>query len=229
MNRLYSCLKLVTAAKTCAGSNFWVSESSVSWSSDGPERRWTSFLVSWCAIAFNGRSSDGSGRRWTSFLVCLYRCAVWLVSMLAFMLVSVLRLVDSVSLLCLFLEVSTCVVASALWLKPGSATVLELSFSSCWKFCGTFLGCVGMLSIECLLVAVLPGVNVHVSTFFSLPCMDWFHSRACMFSMSGHVIFSFPCRNCFPRKAGVFFMPGKNSAWLKFLFWRCCHCILPVF
>ena len=79
----------------------------------------------WCAIASNGR------------------CVVWLVSML----VSVLRLVDSVPLLCTLLEVSTCEVASALWLKPGSATVLELSFSSCWKFCGTFLECVGMLSI----------------------------------------------------------------------------------
>ena len=131
------------------------------------------------------------------------------------MLVSVLRLVDSVPLLCTFLEVSTCVVASALWLKPGSATVLELSFSSCWKFCGTFLGCVGMLSIVCLLGVVLPGINVHVSTFFSLPCMDWFHSRAVIFSMSGCVIVSFPCRNCFPRKDGVFSMPGGNSAWLK--------------
>ena len=141
--------------------------------------------------------------------------------MLAFMLVSVLRLVDSVPLMCMFLEVSTCVVVSALWLKPGSATVLELSFSSCWKFCGTFLECVGMLSIACLLGVVLPGINVHVSTFFSLPCMDWFHSRAGMFSMSGHVISSFPCRNCFPRKAGVLK--------LEVLFWRCCHCILPVF
>ena len=93
-------------------------------------------------------------------------------SMLAFKLVSVLRLVDSVPLLCTFLEVSTCLVVSALWLKPGSATVLELSFSSCWKFCETLLGCVGVLSIACLLVVVLPGINVHVSTFFSLPCMD---------------------------------------------------------
>ena len=67
-----------------------------------------------CAIAFNGRSSDGSERRWPSFFVCRYQCAVWLVSMLAFMLVSVLRLVDSVPLLCTFLEVSTCVVTSAL-------------------------------------------------------------------------------------------------------------------
>ena len=99
-----------------------------------------SFLVCQCAIAFNGRSSDDSERRWTSFPVCLYRCAIWLVSMLAFMLVSVLRLVDSVPLLCTFLEVSMCVVASALWLKPGSATKLELSISSCWKFCGTLLG-----------------------------------------------------------------------------------------
>ena len=159
--------------------------------------------MSRCATVFNGRSSDGPERRWTSFLVSLYRCAVWLVSMLACMLVSVLRLVDSVSLLCTFLEVSTCVVVSALWLKPGSATVLELSFSSCWKFCGIFLECVGVLSVECLLGAVLPGVNVHVSTFFSLPCMDLFHSGTGMFSMSGHVISSFPCRNCFPRKAGV--------------------------
>ena len=111
------------------------------------------------------------------------------------MLVSILRLVDSVPLLCIFLEVSTCVVASALWLKHGSATVLELSFSSCWKFCGTFLGCVGMLSIECLHGVVLPGVNVHVSTFFSLPCMDWFHSRA------GHVWtcnFLFSLQELFP-------------------------------
>ena len=173
----------------------------------------------WCAIAFNGRSSDGSERRWTSFPVCLYWCAVWLVSMLVFMLVSILRLVDSVPLLCTFLEVSTCVVASALWLKPGSATVLELSFSSCWKFCGTLLRCVGMLSMECLLRVVLPGINVHVSTFFSLSCMDWFHSRAGMFSMSGHVIVSFPCRNCFPRKDCVFSRPGGNSAWIFLVVW----------
>ena len=95
-----------------------------------------------------------------------------------------------------------------------------------------FLWCVvGVLSIACLLGVVLPGINVHVSTFFSLPCMDWFHNRAGVFSMSGHVIVSFPCRNCFPRKAGVFSMPGGNSAWLKLevLIWRCCHCILPVF
>ena len=171
--------------------------------------------MSLCAIAFDGQSSDGSERRWTSFPVCLYRCAIWLVSMLAFMLVSVLRLVDSVPLLCAFLEVSMCVVASALWLKSGSATMLELSFFSCWKFCGTLLGCVGVLSIECLLEVVFPDINVHVSTFFSLPCMDWFHSRAGMFSMSERVIFSFPCRNCFSRKGGVFSMPGGNSAWLK--------------
>ena len=131
------------------------------------------------------------------------------------MLASVLRLVDSAPLLCTFLEVSTCVVVSALWLKSGSATVLELYFSICWKFCGIFLECVGMLSV------VLPDINVHVST---LPCMDWFHCRVDMFSMSGHVISSFPCRNCFPRKAGVSSMPGRNSAC-----WRCCHCILPVF
>ena len=142
--------------------------------------------MSRCAIASNGRSSDGPERRWTYFLVSLYRCAVWLVSMLAYMLVSVWRLVDSVPLLCTFLEVSTCVVVSALWLKPGSATVLELSFSSCWKFCGILLECVGVVSV------VLPDTNVHVSTFSS-----------------------FPCRNCFPRKDGVFSMPGRNSAWLK--------------
>ena len=123
-------------------------------SSDGPERRWSSFFVYWCAIASNARSSDGPERWCTSFLVSLYQCAVWLVSMLAYMLVSILRLVDSVPLLCTFLEVSTCVVVSALWLKPGSATVLELSFSSCWKFCGTFLECVCVLSI------VLPDINV---------------------------------------------------------------------
>ena len=98
----------------------------------------------WCAISFNGQSSDGPERRWTSFLV--YRCAI------AFMLVSILRLVDSVSLLC---------------------------------------------------------------TFFSFSCMDWFHGKTGMFSMSGRVIVSFPCRNCFPRKDGVFSMPGGNSAWLK--------------
>ena len=131
------------------------------------------------------------------------------------MLVSVLRLLDSAPLLCTFLEVSTYVAASALWLKPGSATMLELSFSSCWKFCGTILGCVGVLSIECLLRVMLPGINVHVSIFFSLPCMDWFHSRAGVFSIFVRVIFSFPCRNCFPRKGGVFSMPGGNSAWLK--------------
>ena len=167
--------------------------------------------MSRCAIASNGQSSDGPERRWTSFLVSLYRCAVWLVSMLSCML----------TLLCTFLEVSTCVVVSALWLEPGSATVLELSFSSCWKFCGIFLECVGVLSV------VLPDMNVHVSTFSSLPYMDWFHSGTGMFSMSGHVISSFPCRNCFPRKAGVFSMPGRNSAWLKC--WRCRCCILPVF
>ena len=70
--------------------------------------------------------------------------------------------------------------------------MLELSISSCWKFCGTLLGCVSVLSIECLLRVLLPGVNVHVSTFFSFSCMD-----------------------CFPRKDGVFSMPGGNSAWLK--------------
>ena len=47
-------------------------------------------------------------------LYVLYRCAIWLVSMLAFMLVSVLRLLDSVPLSCTFLGVSRCVVASAL-------------------------------------------------------------------------------------------------------------------
>ena len=120
-------------------------------SSDGPERRWSSFFVYRCAIALNGKSSDGSERRWTSFPVCLYQCAIWLVSMLAYMLMSALRLLDSAPLLCTFLEVSTCVVAEALWLKPGSATMLELSFSTCWKFCRTILGCVGVLSIECLL------------------------------------------------------------------------------
>ena len=35
----------------------------------------------------------------------------------------------------LFLEVSICVVASALKLKHGSATMLEISIFSCWKFC----------------------------------------------------------------------------------------------
>ena len=72
------------------------------------------FLVYQCAIAFNGQSSDGSERRWTSFLVCLYWCAICLVSMLASMLVSILKLVDSVSLSCTFLGISMCVVASAL-------------------------------------------------------------------------------------------------------------------
>ena len=176
-------------------------------SSDGPERRWSSFLVYRYAIALNGRSYDGSERRWTSFLVCLYWCAVWLVSMLAYMLVSVLRLFDSALSLCTLQEVSTCVAVSALWLKPGSAIMLELSFSSCWKFCGTILGCVDVLSIECLLGVVLPGINVHVSI---LPCMDWF-----MFSMFVRVISSFPCRNFFPRKGGVFSLPGGNSVWLK--------------
>ena len=169
--------------------------------SNGSERRWSSFPVYQYAIALNGQSSDGSERRWTSFFVCLYRCAVWLVSMLAYVLVSVLRLLDSVPLLCMLQEVSMCVAVSAFWLKPGSAIMLELSFSSCWKFCGTILGCVDVLSIECLLGVVLPGINVHVSIFVSLPCMDVFSS--------------FPCRNCFPRKAGVFSLPGGNSAWLK--------------
>ena len=123
------------------------------------------------------------------------------------MLVSVSRLVDSVPLLRTFLEVSTCVVVSALWLKPGSATVLELSFSICWKFCGIFLECVGMLSV------VLPDVIVHVSI---LPCMDWFHCRSGVFSMYGHVISSLPCRNCFPRESGVF--------WVGWSFMCPCEC-----
>ena len=76
--------------------------------------------------------------------------------------------------------------------------MLELSISSCWKFCGTLLGCVSVLSIECLFGVVLPGINVHVSMFFSFPCMDWFHSKSGIFSMSGSVIFSFPCRELFP-------------------------------
>ena len=83
-------------------------------SSDGSERRWASFFVYRCAIAFNGQSSDGSERRWASFSMCLYQCAIWLVSMLASMLVSILRLLDSVPLSCTFLRVSMCVVASAL-------------------------------------------------------------------------------------------------------------------
>ena len=62
-------------------------------SSDGLERRWASFLVCWCAIALNGRSSDGLERRWASFLASLNgQCAIWLVSMLAYVLVSVLRM-----------------------------------------------------------------------------------------------------------------------------------------
>ena len=56
-------------------------------SSDGPERRWASFLAS-----LNGRSSDGPERRWASFLASLPQCAVWLVSMLAYVLVSILRM-----------------------------------------------------------------------------------------------------------------------------------------
>ena len=149
--------------------------------------------MSRCAIASNGRSSDGPKRRWTSFLVSLYQCAVWLVSMLACML----------TLLCTFLEVSACVAVSALCLKPGSATVLELSFSSCWKFCGIFLECVGMLSV------VLPGMNVHV---FIMPGV---------FSMSVHVIFSFPCRNCFPQKSGVF--------WIRWSFMCPCECSQSIY
>ena len=34
-----------------------------------------------------------------------------------------------------FLEVSICGFASALELKHGSASMSELSISSCWKFC----------------------------------------------------------------------------------------------
>ena len=90
--------------------------------------------------------------------------------------------------------------------------MLELSISSCWKFCGTLLGCMSVLSIECLFRVVLPDVNVPVSMFFSFLCMDWFPSEAGMFSMSGSVNSSFPCRNCFPEKDGVFSMPGGNSA-----------------
>ena len=156
-----------------------------------------------CAIASNGRSSGGPERRWTSFLASLYRCAIWLVSMLAYLLVSVWRLVDSVPLLCTFLEVSTYVVVSALWLKPGSATVLELSFSICWKFCEIFLECVGMLSV------VLPGMNVYV---FIMPGV---------LSMSVHVIFSFPCRNCFPQKSGVF--------WIRWSFMCPCECSQSIY
>ena len=169
----------------------------------------------WCAISSNGRSSGGLERRWASFSVyrCVIegngRCAVWLVSMLAYVLVYVLRLVDSVPLLCTFLEVSMCVAVSALCLKPGSATVLELSFFSCWKFCVTILGCVDVLIIECLLGVVLPGVNVHVFTFFSLPCMYLY------------VISSFPCRHCFPRKSGVF--------WIRWSFMCPCECSQSIY
>ena len=151
--------------------------------------------------------------------MCLYqcaissngRCAVWLVSMLAYVSVHVLRLVDNAPLLCTFLEVSTCVAVSALCLKPGSAIVLELSFSSCWKFCGTIPGCVDVLIIECLLGVVLPGINVHVFTL-----LVSLHCRAGVFSMSVHVIFPFPCRNCIPRKSGVF--------WIGWLFMCPCEC-----
>ena len=144
--------------------------------------------------------------------MCLYQCAissngqsaVWLVSMLAYVLVYVLRLVDSVPLLCTFLEVSTCVAISALCLKPGSAIMLELSFSSCWKLCGTILECADVLIIECLLGVVLPGINVHVFLMLGV------------FSMSVHVIFSFPCRNCFPQKSGVF--------WVRWSFMCLCEC-----
>ena len=76
--------------------------------------------------------------------------------------------------------------------------MLEFFNSSCWKFCGTLLGCVSVLSIECLFRVVLPDVNVHVSMFFS-------------FFMSGSVNSSFPCRNCFPGNDGVFSIPGGNS------------------
>ena len=51
-----------------------------------------SFLVCRCAIALNGQSSDGLERRWATFLASLSRCAVWLVSMLAYVLVSILRM-----------------------------------------------------------------------------------------------------------------------------------------
>ena len=85
-------------------------------------------------------------------------------------------------------------------ISTGSATVLELSFSSCWKFCVTILGCVDVLIIGCLLGVVFPGINVHVSMLVSLPC------RAGVFFMSVHVISSFPCRNCFPRESGVFWI-----------------------
>ena len=69
-----------------------------------------------------------------------------------------------------------------------------------------------VLSIECLFRVVLTDVNVPVSMFFSFPGMDWFPSKAGIFSMSGSVDSSFPCRNCFPGKDGVFSIPGGNSA-----------------
>ena len=81
-----------------------------------------------------------------------------------------------------------CVVASALRLKHGSATVLEFSISSCWKLCKTLLGCVSVLS---MFRVVLPDVNVHV-----------------------YVISSFPYWNCFPGNTGVLSLPGGNSVCL---------------
>ena len=112
--------------------------------------------------------------------------------MLAYVLVYILRLVDSVPLLCTFLEFSTCVVVSALCLKPGSATVLELSFSSCWKFCGIFLECVGMLGV------VLLGMNVHV---FIMPGV---------FSMSVHVIYPFLVGTVFLGNLVCFGLGGRS-------------------
>ena len=113
-----------------------------------------------------------------------------------------------------FLEVSMCGVASALGLKHGSASMLELSIFSCWEFCGTLLGCVSVLSIGYLFRIMLPDVNVPVSMFLSFPCRNWFPRKTGIFCMSGSVNPSFPCRNCFPGKDGVFSMPDGNSAWL---------------
>ena len=57
---------------------YCVTQSLAGWSSDGPERRWTSFCVSWCAIVFNGSLCvTGMICSLLMSLGLLYRSSLW--------------------------------------------------------------------------------------------------------------------------------------------------------
>ena len=63
---------------------YHVTQSLTGWSSDGPERRWTSFHVSRCAIVFNGLERM-CGSLCVTGMICsllmssglLYRSSLW--------------------------------------------------------------------------------------------------------------------------------------------------------